>query len=236
MSVQEKQLGEIRVTFPNLPDGGSVHQIGGPLAEEFERLTLFMEDLFAAKIFADRAYADGDTDLREALLLAGLLKFLRCFESTGGLRIKPLKMSKIFAPEDRASMKLLVWTRNKFAVHDEQTHPANSSALLFDKNGKAIDVMTISGLARFQTFAVSAELPRLIDIALNYVQSAHFVAGNAIIADWNAQPHAKKRAVVDGNREIAITLLREDGDETPKDKNAFSRQLEYYIPEEKLPI
>ncbi|AYJ87246.1 hypothetical protein D3Y57_16560 [Sphingomonas paeninsulae] len=193
-----------------------------------------MEDLFAAKAFMDHALTVSEPGLLEALGIAGLIKFLRCFESTSGLRIKPLKLSKIFNHEDRARVKALIWTRHKFVVHDEQTHPMKQSVLLVDSDGEAIDVMVTSSKQDFRTFAVSEDLPRLIELALEYVRTAHLSAGDAIKSDWNAQSATEKRVAARGNREVVIDILREDGDETPKDASDFSQQLAYIIPKEVL--
>jgi hypothetical protein len=98
-------------------------------AEKLRRLAVFQKDLSIALLllkFARENSAfgegadEGSQTMQESLYDAALIAFLRCFESTAGVRVQPLSPKKIFVPVDRVKFKKLVAIRNKIVAHDEQ--------------------------------------------------------------------------------------------------------------------
>lgn len=219
----------IVVHYPNLPLGGGAFHVDGEIAAEYRRMSLFLNDLELAKEWVTLASKANTRNRREAFLIAALIWLCRCFESTAGLRQKPLKLNKVFVPADRAIFKHLHHIRNKFIAHDVQTHPMQSVVLLLDDSGEAIDAMVVMGDVGVQNFQSGLDVSRLIETALRYVREHHLRIAERLKADWNGQPIADRQRYVPGKNKIEIQVKLEAQNGQSEAGDDFTVEQEYWI-------
>ena len=155
------------------PPGSTMHEVGGPEADELRRMAVFSSDLQAARQWLDSlsvSVQQVPTTTDRALCNAALIAFCCCFESTSGLRRKPLNSKKVFAGEQRQQLERLITIRNQMVAHDEQF--ASHTAVLVVKSADHIASETLTYHLSFSLVAMNERkiLNNLVDVALKWVR------------------------------------------------------------------
>lgn len=174
------------------PLGATAHSIVGPDAEGFRRMVVFGTDLVSARDWLNALSQAGveqaPTHIDQALYEAALVGFCRCFDSTAGLRARPLNPRRIFSPEQRQQFETMRTMRNRVVAHDEQLASATIAMVIKNAHHVAIEAVATNLSVSFSGFSDSRFLRPLIDTALGWVEHERDRLARVIVDAFNALP------------------------------------------------
>ncbi|WP_156964519.1 hypothetical protein [Methylocapsa aurea] len=177
------------IVLDGYPADATVHGVDGKLSNELKRLSVFGADLLRALNWLDLATkSNSPNPTEEALDESALLAFCRCFESTNGHRLKPLKSKQVFNPDQRAKFERLKLIRNRVVAHDEQLFGGVFVLVVRSVGLTALDVLSLNLSTSFTDFPEKGFLRELVGVACHWVELERTRVMNELKKEFDAKP------------------------------------------------
>ena len=169
---------------------------GSQEVREFIRLVLYKGDLEQIISWCGVALNEQlEFNVREAAATAAVVRFVTCFEATGGWRAKPLKARLFFETKQRAQFERIKVIRNRMVAHDDALYTQPFGFLAIGSDALAIEALCVDMAAPLFAMEELSGLASLAGVTLAWVGAAVDKAAAVLVDEFNSLEEEDRREI-----------------------------------------